>query len=137
MYQTRHLTMKKFIFHPIHSNMNYYLVMEDGGQSLFDFVERAHKCIQAKKLEISQWLKMCKIIFKQMVQCLEYIHTKNVAHFDISLENYLINDVKINVIEDGKFEFSFDDRVQCKLCDFGLASYFPNDDFTTSKYCGM
>ena len=111
--------------------------MEDGGQSLFDFVKRAHKCIKVRKLDISQWIKMCKFIFKQMVQCLEYIHSKNVSHFDISLENYLINDVKINVIEDDKFEFCFDENIQCKLCDFGLASYFSDACFITSKYCGM
>ena len=110
--------------------------MEDGGQSLLHFVQRAHKCIKAQKLDISQWIKMCKIIFKQMVESIDYIHSKNVAHFDISLENFLINDVKINVIQDDKLQFCFDDKIQCKLCDFGLAQYFADDNFSTSKFCG-
>ena len=29
--------------------------------------------------------KMCKLLFKQMIECIEYIHSKNVS-FDISLK---------------------------------------------------
>lgn len=68
------------------SDINYYVVMEDGGQSLLVFVQKAYKMLQRNKLDISEWLKVCRLLFKQMIECIEYIHSKNIAHFDISLE---------------------------------------------------
>ena len=66
---------------------NFYLVMEDGGHSLFAFVQKAHSLIQAGNLEISHWNEVCKVIFKQMVECVEYLHSQGICHMDISLEN--------------------------------------------------
>ena len=120
--------------------------MEDGGKSLLDFVMRAYKMMEANKLEIDQWLKMCKLLFKQMIEAIEFIHSKQVSHFDISLENFLVNDIDIKLIQneydksDEKIVFCFDkegSRIQCKLCDFGLAEYFPNGQFMSTKYCGL
>ena len=107
------------------SDVNYYVVMEDGGQSLFSMVLNVHKFIRYNKLDIDEWLKVCKIIFKQMIECIEYIHSKDIAHFDISLENWLINDIDIELIRDKngneKFRFYLEQsKIQCKICDFGL-----------------
>ena len=52
-----------------------------------------------------------------MVESIEYIHTKNICHMDISLENYTINDVKICESVDGKYIEFLGDDVQIKLCD--------------------
>ena len=60
--------------------------MEDGGQSLLLFVQKAYKMIERNKLDIAEWLKVCHLLFKQMIECIEYIHSKNISHFDISLE---------------------------------------------------
>ena len=65
--------------------------MEDGGSTLFDFVESAHKLIRANQIDIAHWKKVVRVIFKQMVKAIAYIHSLNIAHFDISLENWLIN----------------------------------------------
>ena len=112
--------------------------MEDGGiNSLFSFVLKVHRCISKGYIDINNWHKVVGIIFKQMVEAIEYIHSKNVCHFDISLENFVINDIDIKILDDGKWEFCLDNNIQCKLCDFGVAEYFPNADFSTSKYCGM
>ena len=119
------------------SNINFYLVMQDGGTSLFEFVFNAHKFIQAKKLSVKQWLKMCKLLFKQMIECIQYIHNKNVAHFDISLENFLINNVDVEILPFDQISFCFDSKIQCKLCDFGLSHYFKDSNFSSSKYCGL
>ena len=101
--------------------------MEDGGYSAFDFVVKGHKLITLKKLDISEWHRICKLIFKQMIEAIEFIHSHNIAHMDISLENMVINDIDIIVIDDGseKIKFVSDkngsgDGVQIKLCDFGL-----------------
>lgn len=120
------------------SDTNYYLAMEDGGHWLFQFVENIHQCIKNGQLEISEWHKLVKLIFVQMVECIEYLHSKNVCHFDISLENLLISDVQIKCSAGGKdLRFCFDSSVQVKLCDFGLAHYFENGQFLSSKFCGM
>eukprot|EP00488_Nonionellina_sp_1-RS-2012_P001378 TRINITY_DN2207_c0_g1_i1.p1 TRINITY_DN2207_c0_g1~~TRINITY_DN2207_c0_g1_i1.p1 ORF type:complete len:132 (-),score=44.14 TRINITY_DN2207_c0_g1_i1:87-425(-) len=111
--------------------MDLYLVMEDGGSSLFDFVTKAHNLVTANKIDIRHWQKVCEIMLQQMMQVTEYIHSKNVAHFDISLENFLINDVQIEVDRNGGHErirFVMDD-IQIKLCDFGLAQIFTKRSF--------
>ena len=110
--------------------------MQDGGQSLFDFVEKAHRLITTGNIDITEWHKVCKVIFKQMVEAIKYIHDRNICHFDISLENFLINDVKIHYLQSitdptcHKVKFITDD-IQIKLCDFGLAGAFD----IKSKYC--
>ena len=64
---------------------NYYLVMENGGGSLFEFVAKAHRIISIGRLKISEWQRIVQLLFKQMVNAVGYMHKKNVANFDISL----------------------------------------------------
>ena len=124
--------------------------MEDGGHSLFNFVSRVHEFIQSGQISIAEWHKMAKIIFKQMIEFTEFIHSQNICHFDISLENFLINNINVEVIPtldsstDGanvlitteRLKFCTED-VQIKACDFGLAEYFgDNSNFQASKWCG-
>lgn len=126
------------------SNSNFYFVMENGGHMLFDFVVRVHRYIESGKLEISEWHKFVKVIFKQIVAAVDYIHAHNVCHYDVSLENLLINDVEVVLDSNGKIKFCHD-NVVIKLCDFGLAEQFiPHLDqhhhqvisFESTKYCG-
>ena len=112
--------------------------MENGGYSLFEFCVKGHEMINCGKLDISEWHKLVKIIFKQMIECIGYLHKKGVCHNDISLENFLINDVEAIWNDKGKIEFC-KDNVIIKLCDFGLAEYFKNcgdhkTDFMSTKY---
>merc|ERR1712113_1368810 len=79
------------------SRKYYFLIMEDGGSCLFDFVQKAHSLIADGIVDIDHWQNVSQIILKQMIECIDYIHSKNVAHFDISLENFLISDVEIEV----------------------------------------
>ena len=118
------------------SNSNFYFVMENGGHMLFDFVVRVHRYIECDKLEIAEWHKFVKVIFKQIISATEYIHSKNVCHFDISLENLLINDVEVILDSNGKIKFCHDNII-IKLCDFGLAEQFiSNHCFESSKHVG-
>ena len=90
-------------------------------------------------LDISEWQKAVNIIFKQMIDCIEYIHSKNVCHFDISLENWLINDVDCEVDKyvNGARKIRFvADSIKIKLCDFGCAQLFSSSDFQSNRYCG-
>eukprot|EP01084_Bolivina_argentea_P315944 547536_1 len=90
---------------------------------------------------MNDWHKVVKIIFKQMIECIEFIHSKNVCHFDISLENFLINDVKVHCHENvtskqSNINFECSD-IQIKLIDFGLAHVFKtNSNFISDKFCG-
>jgi len=123
------------------SKMNYYLVMEHGGNGMFEFVVKAHELIQRGQILISEWHKMCKMIFKQMIECIEYIHSKNICHMDISLENWVINDCKICESDNRKYIEFMGDDVQIKLCDFGLSEIFNktsdrDNQFLSNKYCG-
>jgi serine/threonine protein kinase len=138
------------------SNVNYYLVMSDGGHCLFDFNLKVHEYIESGKIQMAHWHKLVKVILRRMMDCLECIHSMKVCHFDISLENFLINDLDVEYGADETLSFCFDgdDAVQIKLCDFGLAECFEtgksdrggsdcNDDhkeetvdFRSDKYCG-
>eukprot|EP01083_Nonionella_stella_P078091 213506_1 len=118
----------------------YFLVMQDGGTSLFNFVRKAHRWIERGNLDIDEWHRICKVIFKQMMESIEYIHRNNVCHFDISLENFLVNkDVTIDVYPNQKMRFDTD-SIQIRLCDFGVAEQFmeprAHHTFQSNKYCG-
>uniref|UniRef100_A0A7S0TCL4 Protein kinase domain-containing protein n=1 Tax=Elphidium margaritaceum TaxID=933848 RepID=A0A7S0TCL4_9EUKA len=130
--------IKFYDFITIHPT--YMLLMEDGGASLFGFVQSAHKLIKAGVLSANHWKQMVQKVFLQMLESIEFIHAHRVSHFDVSLENFLINDVNVEVTTHAvsgkeRVEFMLND-VQIKLCDFGLAEYFSTDNFSTRKNCG-
>ena len=91
--------------------------MEDGGcHSLFDFVSKAHKLIVAKQISINEWHGVSKIICKQMIESIQFIHSKNICHLDVSLENFVINDVEVQRInKKSQIRFVTQD-LQVKLC---------------------
>ena len=133
--------------------------------TVFDFVVRGHQLIKLGSLDVKEWHRIVKIIFKQMIEAIEFIHSNKVAHMDISyviiyamhltmdwstylnkivhrLENWLLNDVPIAIDKDNdnKLRFLVDDNgkgLKLKICDFGLAEYF-NDtkNWKSDKYCG-
>eukprot|EP01084_Bolivina_argentea_P128248 226725_1 len=113
----------------------FCLVMEDGGSSLFEFVASAHNLIKSKRIEVSHWIQVVKVIFRQMVECIQFIHRHNVCHHDISLENFVINDVAVNVDEHRKLNFVMED-IQIKLVDFGLAELYTKEHCVSSKHSG-
>ena len=131
------------------SNKSYYLVMENGGNSLFKFIQKAHEYITNGYIKMSNWHQFVRICIKQMVECIDYLHSMNICHFDISLENLLINDINVEMEDIDNIQyicFPVDpNQVQIKLCDFGLAEYFKPDhdaqsdmdsDFKSDKFVG-
>jgi len=102
------------------SNSNFYFVMEHGGHMLFDFVVRVHRYIESGKLDVAEWRAFVRVLFAQIVDAVQFIHRHGVCHYDISLENILINDVEVVLDHDGKIKFCAD-TIDVKLCDFGLA----------------
>eukprot|EP00483_Globobulimina_turgida_P004884 UN04893 len=112
--------------------------MEDGGSSLFDFVIKAHDYVRNGAISIREWQRVCKVIYKQMIECIHYIHSKNVCHCDISLENFLVNDVQVEVEQIGDTEkiTVVTDNLQIKLCDFGLAKLFTKTKALSDRFVG-
>lgn len=128
-----HCTRLKFVY-TFYSKTDFYLIEEDGGSGLFYFVKKAHELIKAGRIDLSHWKDAVAVILKQMAECIEFLHSHNIAHFDISLENFVINDVSIVVdtkYENGtkteKIRFVLD-NIQIKLIDFGMFLYFLASD---------
>jgi len=127
----------------LENNSDYLLVMEDGGRSLFQFIVECHQLIKQGTITVAHWHQVIRVIFGQMVECIEFLHSNKVCHFDVSLENWLINDVKLAIVERAStptqtaevVEFDLSD-IQVKLCDFGLAEIFSSNDCLSQKYCG-
>jgi len=46
-----------------------------------------------KRLRVDE--NIAKFIFRQIIEALEYIHSKNIVHRDIKLDNILINNANI------------------------------------------
>jgi len=102
----------------IEDDKNYFLIMQDGGMSFLDYINTAQKSISQNKLSIHEWRKHCKMIFRQMVTFIHWLHnTAKYAHMDISLENLTIKDY---VIKNGKYV----NHGQIYFIDFGLAKSF-------------
>ena len=67
---------------------HYFLVMEEAGQSLFQFTIDCHKLIISDRLSLREWKRATKYLFAVMVQTLDWLHNEQyAANLDISLEN--------------------------------------------------
>jgi len=60
-----------------------------------------------------------KLIFKQLLLGLQYIHSKNVIHRDLKLENILLNRKGL-----------------VKICDFGVSKLLEDPEDKTTECCG-
>ena len=89
---------------------NYILIIMENisGGDLLSFVKKRTKLNE----------KICKFIFKQLLQAIKFIHTKNIIHRDIKLDNVLI-DLNNNI----------------KLCDFGVGKMVHEGEILTDQ-CG-
>ena len=125
-----------------HSDASYYFVMENGGDcTLLDFAFKAHESILKGYLEISQWHKVIKIVSIQLLNAIDYMHSKSICHFDISMENILIkiegmpsSKKPINIEESIRFRYN-PKNITAKICDFGLAQRMV-DNFESSRFVG-
>ncbi len=90
---------------------NYILIIMENisGGDLLTYVKKRTKLNE----------KTSKFIFKQLITSIKYIHSKNIIHRDIKLDNILI-DLNNNI----------------KLCDFGVGKYYNNNNDKFSDQCG-
>ena len=89
----------------------YMLIIMEyiNGGNLFSFVK--------KRRRLSE--KMAKFLFKQIILGIQHIHSKNVVHRDIKLENILID---------------FNNNV--KICDFGIGKVLKSENELLHDKCG-
>ena len=86
-----------------------FIIMENiAGGDLLSFVKKRTKLNE----------KMSKYIFKQLLESIKYIHSKNIVHRDIKLDNVLI-DLNNNI----------------KLCDFGVGKMVHENELLKDQ-CG-
>jgi len=98
------------IFEVLEDFSNYYIIMEycEKGE-LFDYI------LSHKKLSEEE----CAFFFYQIINGVEHIHSKGVAHRDLKLENILLTQKYI-----------------LKIIDFGLSHEFNEDGKLLNTKCG-
>ena len=89
----------------------YYLIIMEyiNGGNLFSFVKKRRKLNE----------KLAKFLFIQIINGIKYLHSKNIVHRDIKLENILI-DVNNNI----------------KICDFGISKILSKKEEKCYDQCG-
>eukprot|EP01084_Bolivina_argentea_P020208 37595_1 len=122
---------------------NYMFVMQYGGEmSLFDLVKKAHQFIDQGMITVEEWHKFCKIAMRQMVHLMDWLHNKmSCCHLDISLENFVVDNVMVMEIPKTKTIKILPD-FQIRIIDFGVAEVFYKTnasnkiDFGCEKFVG-
>ncbi len=90
--------------------LNYLIIIMDyvSGGDLLTFVKKRSKLSE----------QHAKLIFRQIIEALQYIHSQRVVHRDIKLDNILI-DLNNNI----------------KICDFGVSKQIKKGDIIYDQ-CG-
>lgn len=127
----REISILKRIGHPsiisfgkmIENSENVYLFTEFvAGTSLFTYLTRH----AGKKISEN----VCKGLFKQILEAVDYCHALKIAHRDIKLENVLIHNSTIKVID---FGFATINQAKCRtFC--GTPSYMAPELVKREEY---
>ena len=95
----------------VFNDEEYMLIIMEyiNGGNLYSFVKKRRKLPE----------KMAKFLFRQIILGIQHIHSKNVVHRDIKLENILID---------------FSNNI--KICDFGIGKRLNSEDELLYDKCG-
>lgn len=106
---------------------NYYIFQEiSDGASLLQFLSASEKPLSES---------LTRIIFKQLINALIFLHQNGIYHRDIKLENILINtDMTIKLIDFGFCNFGNRDSLLKTIC--GSLRYLPPECIKGEAYSG-
>lgn len=131
---TREISIMKSLSHPnivkffdsFQSNAEIYIVMEYcRGKNLYDFV------IERERLQETE----SSIIFAQIVNAVNYLHSNNLIHRDLKLSNIIIEDnMHIKLIDFGLCDFYDKNKPLTTFC--GSPSYNPPESYTREPFDG-
>ena len=109
MKNLKHFSVVKLL--DVIENEKYILLIMENilGGDLLTFIKKRNKLQE----------KIAKFLIKQLLQAIKYIHSKNIVHRDIKLDNILI-DLNNNI----------------KLCDFGVGKYVEGENEMLFDQCG-
>ena len=109
MKQFNHKNITKIL--EVFNDEEYMLIIMEyiNGGNLFSFVKKRRKLSE----------KMAKFLFRQIILGIQHIHSKNVVHRDIKLENILID---------------FNNNI--KICDFGIGKVLNSENELLYDKCG-
>ena len=122
-------------------NKYYYMITELLQSDLYKYTINYHHNAYIEYIHINAnleqqfmlkpnaWLIKVQCIFKQIVYGVEWMHSKNICHLDLSLENVMY-------IENKRRNNSNNTRIQCKIIDFGLSKIFFDDIFVANNKIG-
>lgn len=128
-------------FYNCDENDCLYALLEKGKMSMFDYVYR--EVIRAKKkmdkyTYFISFMKQLYIIAMKMIRNIYCLHSKDIMHYDIKLENCVFFPIDSNVNVDDKnienicnLEKEFINDV--KLIDFGLSSQLTQENYMHSR----
>jgi len=115
------------------SDSHYYLVTAwVDGLNLADFTTKAHALIEEGKMCQKDWLKTVKFIMWQLTATMRWLHDVYACcHLDLCLENIMVENAVFEQQRDGSYKAS--QRLNLKLCDFGVAELFDKKVFRCIK----
>ena len=77
----------------------------------------------------------CKLLYSQIISGINYLHTNNISHRDLKLENIIIADNgNIKIIDFGFSTISANDKLLSFFC--GTPSYMPPEIIMKKDYLG-
>eukprot|EP01083_Nonionella_stella_P196989 724502_1 len=115
------------------SDLDYYLVMEyvESQTNLKQFIAQAKHHMTSGQLSIEAYQKVVKELMRQLFSTVQWLHCSiQCCHLNLCLESVLVENASFMNTKDGMI---VDPNVSIKLCDFGVADLFENDDFLCTK----
>jgi MAP/microtubule affinity-regulating kinase len=114
------------LFEVIDTRMNVNLVMEMcNGKSLYHYIK--------KKENMRLPEELCRIIFRQLVDGIAYLHSNDIVHRDLKLDNILIDPSDGNRIKIIDFGFSIRASADQKLTLFCGTPHYMDPDISRKK----
>ena len=113
----REITVLKSLDHPYINKLYDTIVLEDRIHLILEFVEGKELCEIVESTSLPE--NVCRKIFTQVCIAVEYMHSNQIVHRDIKLENIII-----------------DKTGTTKLIDMGFGNFIMGKDHLLRTFCG-